>query len=115
MNATVRFWRGNTRKYRNVPTTVDGVRLDSKREAQRYLELKMLLRTKKISALEVHPRFSCVVRGLHVCDVILDFSYWDVERGQQVIEDVKGHDTVLSRLKRKLVHACHGINVEVIK
>ena len=29
------------RKYKNVPTVVDGIRFDSKREARRYAELEV--------------------------------------------------------------------------
>ena len=44
-------------KYNAIPTTVDGIRFASKREARRYLELKLLQKAGHISDLELQPRF----------------------------------------------------------
>ena len=44
-------------KYNAVKTEVDGVVFDSKLEAKRYSELKMLLRSGIISELELQKKF----------------------------------------------------------
>lgn len=44
-------------KYKNKKITIDGITFDSKKEAQRYSELKILERGGKISQLVLQPRF----------------------------------------------------------
>lgn len=44
-------------KYYNKPTVIDGIKFDSKKEAQHYMELKLLQRAGEISNLELQPRF----------------------------------------------------------
>lgn len=115
-------------KYNAKKVKADGYTFDSKTEHGRYQELKLLLRAKEITKLEVHPVYKisawrisgvgCGIKGefpvTYVCDVELDFRYRDL-KGRVVVEDVKGVDTALSKLKRKLVYAAHGVSVEVIK
>lgn len=102
-------------KYRAVPTTVDNITFASKREANRYFELKVLQRAGEISDLTCHPRFPLVVRGTKVCTYIADFSYRD-KTGALVVEDVKSKPTMTAafRLKAKLLQAIEGITVQVV-
>ena len=102
-------------KYHAQKTYVDGIPFDSKREATRYGELKLLEKAGKINALIIHPAFPIVYRDTLICIVFLDFKYHDEARGEAVYEDTKGYDNDLSRLKRKLVCAFYGITVEVVK
>lgn len=102
------------RKYNNVATMLDGYRFDSKMEATRYSELKLLNRAGKIGEIEVHPKFPLVVNGTKVCTYEADFRYFDKERGH-VTEDVKGARTALFALKKKLMKAVHDIDVQEIK
>lgn len=44
-------------KYRNKKVIVDGEEFDSKKEGNRYKELKLLEETGEISNLELQPRF----------------------------------------------------------
>jgi len=94
--------------------TVDGFRFDSLAEAKRYGELKLLERNGDISGLKVHPVFPVEIAGRPICKVILDFRYED-KNGDEVFEDVKGKDTALSRLKRKMVEAVYNIDVEIVR
>lgn len=100
-------------KFNAVKTEVDGYRFDSKIEAKRYAELKLLASAKEIFMLKVHPSWSIDINGYHVCTVIADFSYYEKDN-TFVIEDVKGHDTAMSRLKRKLVMAVHHHDIKVV-
>ena len=104
-------------KYRNVPTVVDNIRFASKAEARRYNELKILEASGEIAALEVQPRLKCEVKGVQVCEYRADFAYWTRgDNKQRVFEDVKGFETPVFKLKRKLVEALYpGIRLDVIK
>lgn len=100
------------RKYGNVPTTVDGIKFHSKREAKRYGELVFLVSQRKISGLELQPYFQFVVNGVMIGSYRADFGY--VENGKLVIEDVKGVKTQQYRLRKKLLLALHGIAVKEV-
>lgn len=97
-------------KYKAVPAVVDNIVFHSGREANRYSELKMLLRSRIIRDLELQPKFPIVINGHKVCTYIADFRYID-EQGRIVIEDVKGFATPLYNLKRKLVEAVYGVRI----
>ena len=101
----------NYRKYRNTPTTVDGIRFDSMKEANRYAELKLLQKEGLIAGLLVHPPFSIKVNGKYVCTYVGDFHYLDVKTGKEVLEDTKGVKTPVYQLKKKLMLAVHGITI----
>lgn len=102
-------------KYRAVPTHVNGIRFASKAEARRYGELRLLERAGKIKDLVCQHRIRCLVNDLQVCDYVADFTYRD-ERGMARIEDVKGVQTPVFRLKKKLVEALHpGLTIELVR
>lgn len=101
-------------KYHAVATMVDGFRFDSQAEARRYGELKLLVRAREITDLEVHPKFPLMVNDAKICTYIADFRYRDT-RGTTHVEDVKGRKTALYSLKKKLVRACCGIEIEELK
>ena len=98
------------RKYRNVPTDVDGIRFASKAEGRRYAELKMLEKRGHISSLKIQPRYPLTVNGLHVCTYVADFEYLD-EHDRLITEDKKGVKTKDFVIKAKLFHALYGREV----
>jgi len=100
-------------KYRAQMTIIDGHRFDSYAEADRYGQLTLLALGGQIEHLMIHPVFPIFIAGVKICDVELDFQY--VQNRDFVYKDVKGYDTPLSRLKRKLVEAVYGITVKVLK
>lgn len=88
--------------------TVDGIVFDSKKEANRYKELKILERGKVIKDLKLQPNFPLLesfkykgklIRGVKY---YADFSYYDNEVKKWIIEDVKGKKTDVYMLKVKL-------------
>lgn len=98
-------------KYRNKKTTVDNIVFASKREAARYLELKAMMKARKIRDLVLQPRFKLEVNGVLVCTYVGDFSY---RRGREfVVEDSKGVKTDVYRLKKKLMKAI--LNIDVVE
>lgn len=103
------------RKYNNQPQLIDGFRFDSKLEAKRYGELRLLEKAGEIVELEVHPRFPLFVGKEHICTYIADFKYFDVNRGTLRIEDTKGVRTALFLLKKKLMRAVLKLEVEEVR
>jgi hypothetical protein len=91
---------------------VDGIMFDSKAEASRYSLLRILLDQGKISDLELQVPFVIEVNGLKICKYIADFVY--TINGQRVVEDVKGVRTPEYKLKRKLMSAVFGIEIQEI-
>jgi len=100
-------------KYAAIKTEVDGLVFASKKEAKRYSELRLLERAGEIAALELQPKFPCVVNGQKVCVYIADFAYLNAQ-GSRVIEDVKGMKTRVYRIKKKLVEALYP-NVKIVE
>ena len=96
-------------KYNAIKTEVDGYVFASRREANRYQELRLLERVGEIEDLELQPVYPCVVNDVLVCKYIADFRYTSVKRGNVVIEDAKGFKTPVYRLKKKMVEAIYNI------
>ena len=92
-------------KYFARPTIVDGIKFASAKEARRYGELKLLEKAGKISALELQPRYKLVIEETYVAD----FRY--LEKGETVIEDVKGCLTSAYKRKRKAMKKQHGVTI----
>lgn len=112
---TVEEWQerygGKKHKYNAKKTDVDGVIFDSKREAERYLELKSLEKfgqlNDRIYNLELQPEFILQEsfkdrHGRHhrAIKYRADFKY--VQNGHTIIEDVKGVETAVFKIKKKL-------------
>ena len=104
--ALVKALTGKGHKYGAKPTTVDGKRFASKREARRYAELKLLERAGKIDALQTQVRF----RLVQVVHYVADFVY--TENGQTIVEDVKGYKTREYKAKKKLMAEQHEILIK---
>lgn len=104
-------------KYGAVPTTIDGIRFASKAEAKRYGELKILEKAGEITALKLQPKFALEHGGMKIAAYIADFSYVAIQpdgSGRYVVEDVKGMKTAVYNIKKKLMRACHGIEITEI-
>ena len=97
-------------KYGNKRTVVDGVSFHSKKEADRYIELRMLERIGHIEKLELQPRFKLIVNEKLICTYIADFRYHVPGKkvSGTVIEDVKGHKNPEYKLKKKLFEALYS-------
>ncbi len=103
-------------KYGAKKVVIDGITFDSKAEGRRYSELKLMWKGGLIDLLVCHPEFPITIKGKPICIVELDFSYRpERDHGITIYEDVKGKDTDISRLKRKMVEAYYGIKVDLIK
>ena len=120
-------------KYRNYKVkTRDGIVHDSKREANRWLELKLLERAGKIKDLQRQIKFVLIPaqyeqgtigkrggikKGKLIereCSYIADFVYIDTKTGKMVVEDTKGFKTKDFIIKRKLMLYIHKIQIREI-
>jgi len=100
-------------KYNNIKTVVDGIKFDSKREAYYYLYYKRLQETKIIGNLKLQTPIKFDIDGKHIFTYKADFEYED-EYGHHYI-DVKGVETPVFRLKKKLIEAKYKIIIEIVK
>lgn len=98
-------------KYNNVKTTIDGHTFDSRREAARYQELKLMEKAGAIGGLTLQHKISIDYNGVHICNYFADFYYYDTAKQEEVYEDVKGRKTDVYRLKKKMVWAFHKIKI----
>ena len=101
-------------KYNAKPTVIDGFRFASKLEASRYQELKLKVHAGEILYFDIHPKFKLFVGDHHICTYEADFRYTD-KRGTVHIEDTKGVRTASYILKKKLMYACLGLEVEELR
>lgn len=98
-------------KYGNVRVQSDDGLFDSKAELRRWCDLKILERAGQIANLERQVRFPLSINGVHVCDYVADFVFF--ENGERVVEDRKGVQTDVFRLKSKLMLALYSIKVRI--
>ena len=123
-------------KYHNQKTVVDGIEFDSKKEARRYQQLKLMERAGVICNLQRQVKHElipaqyidgkCVERSV---SYVSDFEYdekvqfrnrtvildrHDVTATQHIVEDCKGMRTQEYIVKRKLMLKVHGIRIREI-
>lgn len=84
------------RKFGNKIVTIEGIKFHSKKEGNRYVYLKSLLQQKKIFDLELQPEFPFPMGFSYFAD----FKYTDLT-GKIIIEDPKGFQTDVFKLKKK--------------
>ena len=101
-------------KYRANKTEVDGIVFDSKREAARYRELKLMEQTGEIFDLKLQPTFELQKSFKHKGKTIraitykADFMYRARGITTFVVEDVKGMETEVFKIKRKMFLKQYG-------
>lgn len=93
--------RPSRSKYRAVKTILGGVRFDSKKEARRWGELQLMEKAGRISLLQRQVNIPLHVGGIKVATYRADFTYR--ENDQLVVEDAKGYQTDIFKLKWKIV------------
>ena len=121
-------------KYKAKKASVDGIEFDSRKEANRYCELKLLQRAGKIQNLELQKAFELIpaqreaytivkrggiIKGKVIEKAVFyraDFVY--TENGETVVEDVKGYKGggayAVFTIKRKLLLYKYGIKIKEI-
>lgn len=122
-------------KYGNKKVEYDGIKFDSKKEAIRWAELKLLERSGLISDLQRQVKFVLIpslreapaeqyTRGAkkgqfkpgkvieRECAYVADFVY--IKNGMMVVEDTKGMKTKDYIIKRKLMLFLNGIRIKEV-
>lgn len=98
-------------KYGAKRTEYNGRWYASKREAARAKELDLLIKAGEVVAWTPQPMYPLIVNKQKIGIYIADFRvHW--KDGRCTVEDVKGMATPVYRLKKKLVKAIHGIDIE---
>ena len=93
---------------------LDGIAFDSKREAERYSELRILLKAGLIKDLVLQPafelqgKFRCRGKNYPAVTYRADFQYTETATGNVVVEDVKGVETEAFKIKKKLFLRKYG-------
>jgi hypothetical protein len=103
-------------KFKNIRTEVDGHRFPSKKEANRYVQLREMQKSGLISHLTLQPSFKLfcgttpiVYDSGRQALYKADFSYFDLQSSRQVYEDTKGYRTPEYKLKKAIVEAMHPL------
>ena len=103
-------------KYHNKKVIVDNIKFDSKKEARRYNELKLLEKAGIIKNLqrqvkyELQPSFKYNGKTIRAINYIADFVY--EKDGELIVEDVKGIKTDIYKLKKKMLLYIFNIEIQ---
>ena len=97
--------RRKRNKFGAIKTVVDGITFSSKLEANRYKELKLLEQSGVIQKLKRQVRFNLTVNDILICFYLADFTY--NENNSLIVDESKGKETAVWRLKKKLFQACY--------
>lgn len=116
-------------KYNAKKVLLDGILFASQHEADRYNDLKLMLRAGEISDLKTQVKYVLIPAkrepdktgprgGIKKGKVIerevayfADFVY-KTKDGAEIVEDAKGYREKSYKLKRKLMLAVHGIKIK---
>ena len=97
-------------KFNNTKVEVDGIKFDSKKESERYLELKLLEKDGIIKNLVLQPKFilqnKYEYRGQKIREIDYKADFMYELDNETVVEDVKSWITQkdkVYRLKKKLL------------
>lgn len=110
-------------KYLAEKTIADNIHFDSKKEMQRYFQLKEMQERGEISSLRLQVPYEIIPKQIkkngkseRKCEYIADFVY--EKDGETVVEDVKGYRRstayAIFAIKRKLMLQRYGIEVKEI-
>ena len=107
-------------KYNNKKVQVDMYVFDSIAESKRYKELKLLERAGEITELTLQPKFLLQEafrkngKIYKKIEYIGDFMYF--QDGKYIVEDVKGIQTDVFKIKHKLFEKMYpGMELRIIK
>lgn len=107
-------------KYRNKKVKVDGIIFDSQAEAMYYNQLKWMKANKQIKDFELQPRFELQPafsnhgKRYQNIEYIADFKVIKPDGSYEII-DIKGTETEVFTLKRKLFEYMFLDTLKVLK
>lgn len=104
-------------KYGNRKCEYDGLKFDSVKERDRYMQLLALQKAGQIAGLTAQVKFELIPKKRRsdgsmerACSYIADFVY-STASGLIIVEDAKGKKTPDYVIKRKLMLMVHNISV----
>lgn len=123
-------------KYLSKKTEVDGIVFDSKKEAKRYQQLKLMEKAGVICNLKRQVKYELIPAQYNngklverAVSYISDFEYDELVKarqrtvmlyddasivGKHIVEDVKGVQTDVYKIKRKLMLYKYGIRIREV-
>ena len=107
-------------KYNNKKVEYDGIKFDSKKEANFYLTLKNLLEEGEIRDLELQKEYilqnSFIInnKARRKITYTADFTFYSTHDNKMHVMDVKGCKTDVYKLKKKLFEYKYGIEIEEV-
>ena|SRR5690606_10735870 len=108
-------------KYNNKKVILDGIKFDSKKEAEYYCQLKLLKQAGKIKDYRLQPRYELQPafkkngKKYRAITYIADFAIANNDGTTDVI-DIKGVETQVFKIKRKLFEYKYpDLNLKVVK
>jgi hypothetical protein len=103
------------KKYRNVRTTVDGWTFDSKLEANRYLELKLLREGRLIDYFLRQVPFHLPGGVIFRVDFMIKWRTTLLVEPRITYEDAHGPDTRAKTNKIKQVRELYGVEIQLVR
>jgi hypothetical protein len=116
-------------KYGNKKVVIDGIKFDSQKEGNRYIELKQKERLGLIFDLklqvkyELQPSYKLNGKTIRSINYLADFVYRETIKNEEgtrelkyktIVEDTKGYRTDVYKLKKKLFEYKYGIEIEEV-
>ena len=102
-------------KFGAKPVTINGIRFDSSKEGRRYVDLQLLEQAGEIENLRVQVPYDLHVEGVKLGVYVADFVYFDVERGEEVVEDTKSPPTRTALYRWKARHMAAEYDIEILE
>lgn len=101
-------------KFHNKIVEIDGIKFRSKLEGNRYLQLKLMKASGFVQDFQKQVEYRLEHNGVLITRYRADFvvTYAD---GTVVVEDTKGVETEAFRIKKNLMLALLGIEIQLIK
>ena len=108
-------------KYNNQKTIVDGIKFDSKKEAEYYCQLKLLKQAGEIKDYRLQPRYELQPafeknsKKYRAITYIADFAIINNDGTTEVV-DIKGVETQVFKIKKKIFEYMYPeLNLKVVK
>ena len=110
---------GRVNKYHNIKIWYKGIKFDSIKEMKRFKELEFLQNADYICFLERQKKFllqegytNKAGQKIRPIYYIADFYYFNIEKGERIVEDTKGVKTDVYKLKKKLFEKKYNLSIK---
>ena len=103
-------------KYLNIKTKADGITFDSKKEAKRYNELKLLKLAGIIEGFDIKKQFHYTITYSANGKTYTRNAYYESDfvvyyKDRVEVEDVKGVQTPIFKQKKRIMKALYNFDI----